>query len=121
MSFESRFSLLVFPQKSFQCGTFGYCLYAAALWVYDREANTGFYIAASIIMGICAGLLWAAEGAMMMAYATEETRGKYVAIFWIFFNGGGVVGGLIALGLNLTDQSSGGVSDSKLCYFLSVL
>lgn len=53
----------------------------------------------------------------MMAYPTEQTRGKYVAIFWIFFNMGGVIGGLIALGINLADQSSGGVSDSKLRVF----
>ncbi|KAG6849467.1 hypothetical protein H0H93_008194 [Arthromyces matolae] len=60
----------------------------------------GFVIAAGAILGICAGLLWTAQGSLMMAYPTEADKGKYIAVFWSIFNLGGVVGASVALGEN---------------------
>lgn len=61
----------------------------------------GFVIAAGAILGICAGLLWTAQGSLMMAYPTEGQKGKFIGIFWAIFNLGGVVGASVALGLNI--------------------
>lgn len=60
----------------------------------------GFVIAAGAILGICAGLLWTAQGSLMMAYPTEDQKGKYIGVFWSIFNLGGVVGASVALGQN---------------------
>lgn len=59
-----------------------------------------FVIAAGSILGICAGLLWTAQGSLMMAYATEEQKGKFIGIFWGIFNLGAVVGASVSLGQN---------------------
>ena len=66
----------------------------------------GFVFAAGAILGICAGLLWSAQGSIMLAYPTEQDKGKYIAIFWAIFNLGGVVGASVALGLNFHSEVS---------------
>jgi MFS family permease len=60
----------------------------------------GFVITAGAILGICAGLLWTAQGSLMLAYPTESQKGKYISIFWSIFNLGGVVGASVSLGQN---------------------
>lgn len=63
-----------------------------------------FVIAAGAILGICAGLLWTAQGSLMLAYPTENQKGKYIGIFWSIFNLGGVVGAAVSLGQNFHSQ-----------------
>jgi hypothetical protein len=60
----------------------------------------GFVIAAGAILGICAGLLWTAQGSLMLAYPTEAQKGKYIGVFWSIFNLGSVVGSSVSLGQN---------------------
>ena len=63
--------------------------------------NTGpFNIASGAILGIGAGFLWTAQGCLMLAYPTENNKGKFIAIFWSIFNLGGVVGATVSLGQN---------------------
>jgi hypothetical protein len=62
----------------------------------------GFVIAAGAILGICAGLLWTAQGSLMLAYPTEAQKGQYIGVFWSIFNLGGVVGSSVSLGQNWT-------------------
>lgn len=59
-----------------------------------------FVIAAGAILGICAGLLWTAQGSLMLAYPTEAQKGKYIGFFWSIFNLGSVVGSSVSLGQN---------------------
>lgn len=61
----------------------------------------GFVIGSGAILGLCAGLLWTAQGSLMMAYPTEGQKGIFVGIFWAIFNLGGVVGSSVALGQNI--------------------
>lgn len=70
-------------------GASGYSLYIGALYstvISQTQARENFVIAAGAILGVCAGLLWTAQGAIMLAYATERTKGRYVALFWSIFN-----------------------------------
>ena len=60
----------------------------------------GFVIAAGAILGVCAGLLWTAQGSLMLAYPTESEKGRFVGIFWSIFNLGAVVGAAVSLGQN---------------------
>lgn len=77
-------------------GGFGYFLYTAALLSYNINQNAGFLIFAGALLGVCAGLLWCAQGAVMMSYPHEHEKGKYIAIFWVIFNLGGVIGSLVS-------------------------
>lgn len=68
-----------------------------------------FVIAAGAVLGICAGLLWTAQGSLMLAYPTEDQKGKFIGVFWAIFNLGAVVGASVSLGQNF---------HSKVCLYL---
>lgn len=66
----------------------------------------GFVIGAGAILGICAGLLWTAQGSLMLAYPTELQKGKSIGIFWAIFNLGAVVGASVSLAQNYHSKVS---------------
>ncbi|RMZ76664.1 hypothetical protein DV738_g4782, partial [Chaetothyriales sp. CBS 135597] len=98
-------------------GGFGYCLYIAALLCYKHTANAGFLIFSGCLLGACAGLLWTAQGAVMMSYPSEKTKGRYISWFWMIFNLGAVIGDLAALAENIHSTSSS-VSDGTYVAFI---
>ena len=51
-------------------------------------------------------MLWTAQGSLMLAYPTENNKGKFIAIFWSIFNLGGVVGAAVSLGQNYDSSVS---------------
>jgi MFS family permease len=77
---------------------------------------SGFVIAAGAILGICAGLLWTAQGSLMLSYPTEIQKGRFISIFWSIFNLGGVIGASVSLGLNFKSNVSycGSVRNERL-------
>ncbi|KAI0369867.1 MFS general substrate transporter [Pilatotrama ljubarskyi] len=89
----SRLTLLI--------GSTGYALYIGSYLAYNIHPDAGgFVIGAGAVLGICAGLLWTAQGSLMLAYPTEHQKGKFIGIFWSIFNLGGVVGAAVSLGNN---------------------
>lgn len=82
-------------QLTLSIGGFGYFLYVASLLSYNHNHNVGFLVFAGALLGVCGGLLWCAQGAVMMAYPTEKEKGKFISIFWVIFNLGGVIGSLV--------------------------
>ncbi|KAL4802877.1 major facilitator superfamily domain-containing protein [Aspergillus unguis] len=107
-------------QLTFSFGGFGYFLYVASLLCYNHTQNSGFLIFAGALLGLCAGLLWCAQGAVMMSYPNEQEKGKYISIFWVIFNLGGVIGGLIPLGENMHNES-GTVNDGTYIAFMVLM
>lgn len=75
-------------------GGMGYFLYVASYLSYNRNQNEGFVLFAGALLGVCAGMLWAAQGAIMMSYPPEKSKGRYISWFWMIFNLGAVIGGL---------------------------
>lgn len=68
---------------------------------YKIHDNMGpFVLAAGAYLGISAGLLWTAQGSLMLAYPTEDQKGIFIGIFWSIFNLGGVVGAAVSFGNN---------------------
>lgn len=47
---------------------------------HDTQGAQDFVVAAGAILGVCAGLLWTAQGSIMLSYATEERKGAYIAV-----------------------------------------
>ncbi len=77
-------------------GGFGYFLYVASILSYNHNKNAGFLIFAGALLGVCAGMLWTAQGAVMTSYPPEKSKGKYIAWFWMIFNFGAVIGSLVS-------------------------
>ena len=78
-------------------GGLGYVVYISSFLSYNFDSNRGFCIFAGALLGACAGMLWTAQGAIMMSYPKERSKGRYISWFWIIFNFGGVLGGLVSL------------------------
>ncbi|KAJ7162543.1 MFS general substrate transporter [Mycena crocata] len=103
-----------------QLGSLGYGLYIAGflvLNIHENQKAKNFVVAAGAILGVCAGLLWTAQGSLMLAYPTEGEKAKYIAIFWVIFNLGGVVGSAVAFGNNF-DTTAGSVKNGTYIGFL---
>ena len=107
-------------RATLSAGGFGYCIYVVSFLVYSHTANAGFNIFAGALLGVCAGLLWAAQGAIMMSYPREADKGKYIAWFWMVFNLGAVLGSLIPLGQNI-NNAGGTVSDGTYVGFIVLM
>lgn len=99
-------------------GGIGYSVYVASYLSYNHTGNLGFTTFAGALLGVCAGLLWCAQGAIMMSYPPEESKGRYISWFWMIFNLGAVIGGLIPLGLNMNTKEAVVVSDGTYVGFL---
>jgi hypothetical protein len=78
-------------------GGVGYCIYAISLLVSVHADVSGFNLFAGTWLGICAGLLWTAQGTIMISYPHEDQKGRYFAWFWGIFNMGAVIGSLVSL------------------------
>lgn len=77
-------------------GGLGYFIYVSSILCYNHTQNAGFFVASGAFLGLCAGLLWTAQGAVMMSYPPEHSKGRYIAWFWMIFNLGAVIGGLVS-------------------------
>ncbi|KAI9800960.1 MAG: hypothetical protein M1833_003097 [Piccolia ochrophora] len=101
-------------------GGLGYFLYASALLCYNHTQNAGFLIFSGAFLGLCASLLWCAQGAIMMSYPPEASKGRYIAWFWMIFNWGAVIGSLIPLGENL-HSTQNSVSNGTYVAFMVLM
>jgi len=84
-------------------GTLGYPAYALAM--YYHRVRWG--VAAGAFLGLTAGLLWTAQGQLMMSYPDRGRAGRFVAIFWGIFNSGSVLGCVMSFLLNIGQTSEG--------------
>ncbi|KAF9110497.1 hypothetical protein BGX27_006262, partial [Mortierella sp. AM989] len=71
-------------------GGLSYALYIGSFLAYQYIHSVAFVVISSCLLGIGAGWLWCAQGAVMMGYPEEGEKGKYFSIFWAIFNCGGV-------------------------------
>ncbi|EAU31587.1 conserved hypothetical protein [Aspergillus terreus NIH2624] len=106
---------------SLSFGGIGYCIYAISLLVSVHKHVPGFNIFAGALLGACAGILWSAQGAIMMSYPHEHQKGRYFAWFWGIFNIGACMGSLIALGTNINVKEAATVSDGTYIAFIVLM
>ncbi|RYN42330.1 UNC93-like protein [Alternaria tenuissima] len=66
-------------------GGLGYCIYVSALLCFNKTQNLGYVVFSGFLLGCCAGILWASQGAIMMSYPA-------------------VIGGLVQLALNFNTR-----------------
>jgi len=102
-------------------GGLGYTIYAISLLVSVHASVGGFNIFAGALLGVCAGLLWTAQGTIMISYPTEGQKGRYFAWFWALFNLGAVIGALIPLGQNIHITTNSTVTDGTYIAFIVLM
>ncbi|KAF2712337.1 MFS general substrate transporter [Pleomassaria siparia CBS 279.74] len=99
-------------------GGIGYSVYVGSFLSFSHNHNFGYTTFAGALLGVCAGLLWCAQGAIMMSYPPEESKGRYISWFWMIFNMGAVIGSLIPLGQNIHTKDTAVVTDGTYVGFL---
>jgi hypothetical protein len=99
--FSGSFANRLGVRLTLSFGGIGYCIYAASFLSYSHTQNEGFNVFAGAFLGVCAGLLWTAQGAIMMSYPLESKKGRYISWFWMIFNMGAVIGSLVSFPLPL--------------------
>ncbi|KUL83769.1 hypothetical protein ZTR_08672 [Talaromyces verruculosus] len=102
-------------------GGLGYSIYAGSLLASVHHHVPGFNIFAGAFLGVCAGVLWAAQGVIMVSYPTEAQKGRYWAWFWGIFNIGGCIGSLIPLGQNINVKVAATVTDGTYIAFIVLM
>ncbi|KAF9897900.1 hypothetical protein BX616_004792 [Lobosporangium transversale] len=109
------------PKWTILIGCSAYILYVGSLLCYNHTLNGAFTITAGGILGIGAGMLWTAQGAIMMAYPREQDKGKYIGYFWAIFNSGAVLGSVIAFAINYNVTEVKSLADSVYITFLVIM
>ena len=84
-------------KASLSFGGLGYCVYVGSFLCSKHTSNLGYVVFSGLLLGCCAGILWSAQGAIMMAYPPENRKGRYISWFWIILNLGAVIGNLVSL------------------------
>ncbi|KAI8319681.1 MFS general substrate transporter [Martensiomyces pterosporus] len=97
---------------------FTYALYSGSFIYLNHTRESSFTIAAGALLGVGAGILWAAQGMIMVSYPREEEKAKYIAIFWVIFNMGGVLGGLIPFAMNYNTKEAKPLPDGVYIAFV---
>ncbi|KAF8840593.1 MFS general substrate transporter [Paxillus ammoniavirescens] len=116
--FSGTINNVLGPRLTLMLGTWGYSLYIASFLAVNIKPNAGdFVVVSGAVLGVCAALLWTAQGSLMMAYPTEAQKGSFIGIFWAIFNLGGVVGSAVALGQNF-NSTAGSVGNGTYIGFL---
>lgn len=97
------FSSLIAPAIVLHCGVrlslfIGVSGYAALVGVsllyFQKWVSSVFVILGGVINGFGASLLWSAQGRIMLGNTNDENRGFLVSVFWMFFMGAAVLGGV---------------------------
>lgn len=109
------------PKWTIALGCCGYIMYAGSLLCYNHTKAGAFTIFSGALLGIGAGLLWTAQGAIMMAYPREHEKGKYIGYFWAIFNAGAVLGSAIAFGINFNVTEAKSLGDATYIVFLVIM
>ncbi|KAF9187465.1 hypothetical protein BGZ50_001935 [Haplosporangium sp. Z 11] len=109
------------PKWTIFIGCSFYVLYAGSLLSYNHTKQGAFTIVAGGLLGVGAGLLWTAQGAIMMAYPREKDKGKFIGYFWAIFNAGAVLGSAIAFGINFNVTKAQNLGDPTYIAFLCLM
>ncbi|PAN36878.1 hypothetical protein PAHAL_7G007900 [Panicum hallii] len=114
---------LLGPRTTLFLGSLTYPLYVAAFLNYNhRPGSQVFPVIAGALLGVGAGFLWAAQGAIMTSYPPPNLRGTYISLFWCLFSLGSVLGGLLPLSLNYRRGSKvASVNDGTYIAFMTMM
>lgn len=101
-------------------GMIGYAPYSAGLYLNNRYGVEWLVILGAAFCGVSAGIFWASEAAIAIAYAEPHNRGKLVAYWLTWTRFGQILGGAINLGINADRSESGKVSYTVYLIFIAL-
>lgn len=109
------------PRICVAFGGFTFFLYAGSMLLAGDDENSPYPPLAGVLLGLGAGCLWVTQGAMMMSYPTEDSKGKYIAVFWAIFNLGAVLGSVLPLIINRKLDDPDDVSPVTYYVYMAIM
>ncbi|KAH8597503.1 cytochrome c oxidase subunit 1 [Bisporella sp. PMI_857] len=101
-------------------GTIGFAPYSAGLYLNNRYGVEWLVLFGAACCGVSAGIFWAAEAAIGIAYPEPRNRGRLVAYWLTWTRLGQIMGGAINLGLNADRNEAGSVSWRVYLIFIAL-
>ncbi|KAH7303628.1 hypothetical protein B0I35DRAFT_383665 [Stachybotrys elegans] len=101
-------------------GTLGFPVYSAGLYLNNRYGVEWLVLLGAACCGISAGIFWASEAAIGIAYPAPRDRGRLVAYWLSWTRLGQIIGGAINLGLNADRNQAGRVSYTVYLIFIAL-
>ncbi|KAI1634105.1 major facilitator superfamily transporter [Biscogniauxia mediterranea] len=101
-------------------GTIGYAPYAAGLYTNNRYGVEWFVLLGAALCGLSAGLFWAVEAAIAIAYPEPWNKGRALGWWLTFRLVGQIAGGAINLGLNADRDQAGQVTYTVYLIFIAI-
>ncbi|KAI1206906.1 major facilitator superfamily domain-containing protein [Annulohypoxylon truncatum] len=101
-------------------GTIGYAPYSAGLYLNNRYGVEWLVLFGAALCGISAGIFWAAEAAIAIAYPEPRNRSRIVAYWLTWTKIGQILGGAVNLGLNADRNQAGKVSYNVYLIFIAL-
>ncbi|KAF9880289.1 cytochrome c oxidase subunit 1 [Colletotrichum karsti] len=101
-------------------GTIGFAPYSAGLYLNNRYGVEWLVILGAAFCGVSAGIFWASEAAIAIAYPEPRNRGRMVAYWLTWTRVGQILGGAINLGLNADRSGAGKVSYKVYLIFIAL-
>jgi predicted MFS family arabinose efflux permease len=86
----------------------------------NRFGTEWFIYLGSSLCGISAGVFWAAEAAIAIAYPEPWNKGKALGYWLTYRLGGQILGGAINLGINADRDTAGKVSYTVYLVFIAL-
>ncbi|KAI9650124.1 hypothetical protein NHQ30_000137 [Ciborinia camelliae] len=108
-------------KSSLFIGGISYVVYAGSFLAYKHIENRGFLIFGGAFLGACAGPFWAAQGAMLISYPSEEQKGRSTSWFWAIYNSGAAIGSLVTLCQELQMNTSNVASDNTYITIVALM
>lgn len=105
---------------AFAIGMVGFPIYASSVYCNVKYNNTWYIMLACVIDGICSGIFWLTEGAIVLAYPEKHRRGKYLAYWLASRIMGQMIGGAVTLGVNAGNKEEGHISVQTYLVFISI-
>ncbi|KAG0352542.1 major facilitator superfamily domain-containing protein [Gamsiella multidivaricata] len=102
-------------------GGFSYVLYVGSYLAYNYIQSATFIVIASCLLGVGAGWLWTAQGAIMMGYPNESEKGKYFSMFWVIFNMGAILGNAIGAAIQWNDSAATGANTASYSAYMIIM
>ncbi|KAF6831020.1 duf895 domain membrane protein [Colletotrichum musicola] len=101
-------------------GTIGFAPYSAGLYLNNRYGVEWLVILGAACCGVSAGIFWASEAAIAIAYPEPRNRGRMVAYWLTWTRVGQILGGAVNLGLNADRSGAGKVSYKVYLIFIAL-
>lgn len=62
-------------------GGLGYCVYVSSYICFNYTRNIGYTVFVGLLLRCCTGILWSAQGVIMMSYPLEKLKGRFISWF----------------------------------------